>query len=180
LLGLALVDAGVLALVALPVVAGLFLWDSVGAFSWAVIGVWAALALIAGLGLVWRERRARGDLAARDAALAAARLTGHDWVWECDESLVVTDSGHAVAQLLGLTAEQCVGRPLDELLYDDTNRTHARTQLEAGASSSRGGTPTAGRSGCAGRRRRSTTAGAGSSVTAVPAGARRSRPRPPW
>jgi EAL domain-containing protein (putative c-di-GMP-specific phosphodiesterase class I)/PAS domain-containing protein len=131
LLGLALVDAAVPALVALPVLAGVYLWESIGAVSWVLTVAWAAVALVAGLGLVWRERRVRRVLAARDAALAATRLTGHDWVWECDDSLVLTDSGHAVTQLLGLTAEQCVGRPLDQLLYDDTNRTHARTQLEA-------------------------------------------------
>ncbi|WP_165372450.1 EAL domain-containing protein [Nocardioides iriomotensis] len=134
LLGLALVDAGVLTLVALPVLAGLLVRDSVGTASWVVIAAWAALALTAGLALVRREHRARGDLAARDAALAATRLTGHDWVWECDERLVVTDSGHAVSQLLGFGPEQCVGRHLDELLYDDTNRTHVRTQLEAAVS----------------------------------------------
>ena len=128
-----LADAVVLAVVAVPVLAGLFLYESLGPFTWIGIAVWAALALVAGAALVLRERRASRDLAAREAALAATRLTGHDWVWECDDRLVVTDSGHAVAALLGLSAEQCVGLPLDTLLYDDANRAHARTQLEAAA-----------------------------------------------
>lgn len=128
---LAVNDAAVLAIVAVPVLAGLFLWDAVGALTWVGIAGWTVLALTACLPLVWRSHRARQDLATRDAALAATRLTGHDWVWECDEHLVVTDSGHAVALVLGLSPEQCIGRPLDELLYDDANRTHARTQLEA-------------------------------------------------
>ena len=105
-----LADAVVLAVVAVPVVAGLFLYESLGPVTWIGIAVWAALALVAGAALVLRERRASRDLAAREAALAATRLTGHDWVWECDDRLVVTDSGHAVAALLGLSAEQCVGQ----------------------------------------------------------------------
>jgi EAL domain-containing protein (putative c-di-GMP-specific phosphodiesterase class I)/PAS domain-containing protein len=133
-------DAIVLAVVAVPVLAGLVFYESLGPVTWIGIAVWAALALVAGAGLVVRERRASRDLAAREASLAATRLTGHDWVWECDERLVVTDSGHAVTTLLGLSADLCVGRPLDALLYDDANRAHVRTQLEAAAAP---GTPSA-------------------------------------
>lgn len=126
-------DVAVLATLAVPVLVSVVLWEVAGVATWIALAVWAVLTLVVNLAVVWRDHRSRHDLAVREAVLAATRLTGHDWAWECDERLVVTDSGHAVAQVLGLLPEQCIGRPLDDLLYDDTNRACLRTQLEAAA-----------------------------------------------
>ncbi len=124
-------DLVALAILAVPVLAALALWEADAVATRVGVAVWVVLALLANVAVLWRDHRSRQDLAVREAALAATRMTGHDWVWECDVHLVVTDSGHAVAHVLGLTPEQCLGRTLDELLYDDANRAHVRTQLEA-------------------------------------------------
>lgn len=62
------------------------------------------------------DRNARDQLRAE---LHTYTATSHEWLWQTDETLTVTFSSPAVADLLGVTSEQLVGRDLLGLLHPD-------------------------------------------------------------
>ena len=87
-------------------------------------GGWlAVLWLVLLLALLWRLvhqlRGMRRLLASREEQIEAAGATSHDWLWEATPDLVATYCSPGVAEILGRTPSEVVGRPFHEFLVPD-------------------------------------------------------------